>query len=87
MGKIDSKKVPMPPVPEKVDLFLPITFWSEILVTLDKKVQTLSQNYGFGQINVTIVVHDAQVKEVKFNDEIRIRGLIEKEKKDGEKSA
>lgn len=65
----------MPPVPEKVELFLPIAFWSEMLLTLDKKVQTLARIYRFGKVSLTIVVHDGEVKEVVFNDDIRVRGL------------
>lgn len=80
MAEDDSKKIPMPPLPDKVDLFLPLTFWSEILITLDKKLQALSQNYGYGSVKITIVVHDGEVKEVNFDDNIRIRGLVEKSK-------
>lgn len=68
----------MPPITPKVDLYLPLAFWSEILVTLDKKTQTLSTNYGFGEVNLSLIVHRGKVIEVLFNDKIRVRGLAEK---------
>lgn len=75
MEKIDSNKIPMPPLPEKVDLFLPVTFWSEILASLDKKTQTLCQEYGFGEVNLKLIVHNRTVVEVVFNDVIRMKGM------------
>jgi len=85
MEKIDPNKIPTPPLPDKVDLFLPLNFWSEILITLDKKLQALSTGYGYGSVKITITVHDGEVKEVMFDDNIRIRGLVEKSKTQGKK--
>jgi hypothetical protein len=73
--KIDPNKIPMPPTPDKVDLFLPITFWSEILMSLDRKTQVLSKEYGFGEVNMKLIVHNGTVVEVVFNDMIRMKGL------------
>ena len=62
----------------KSTLFLPIEFWSSIISTVDAKVQTLSEAYGFGTITITFVVHRGKVSEIYFDDRIRLKGMLEK---------
>lgn len=69
-----SKKVPMP---SKTNLYLPVKFWSTVLASLDSKVQGVCESYGFGIINLRIVIHNKRVSDIYFNDEVRIRGLVE----------
>lgn len=66
-------KIPMPPTKE--ELFIPIDFWSKILTSLDQKVQAVAFNYGWGKVNMTLVVQGGKISQVIFNDEIRISGL------------
>ena len=75
---MQEKVVPMPT--GKVNLYLPITFWSEILVHIDRKTEMLEKNYGYGKINVCLTVHDGKITDVIFTDEVRIRGLVDKTK-------
>lgn len=72
----NTEKIPMPVVKPK--LFLPIGFWSEVLVHLDKKTETLSELYGYGKVEMTITIMHGKVQDVIFNDEVRIRGLVDR---------
>ena len=63
---------------EKTNLYLPMSFWSSILATLDMKIENLSKTYGFGQINLSLIVHNGKVSEIYLTDEVRIRGMVEK---------
>lgn len=63
---------------DQKNLYLPLMFWSEILVVLDKKIEQLTKDYGFGRVSMTIVSHNGKITDVLFNDEVRVRGLVEK---------
>lgn len=65
---------------KKTQLYLPLEFWSEILVVLDKKMEQLTKDYGFGQVGLTIISHNGKVTDVIFEDQIRVRGLVDKAK-------
>ena len=80
MPKETSNQIPLPPLPTKVELFMPIEFWSEVLMTLDKKIQAVAQIYGFGKVSLTVSITNGGITEVSFDDNIRIRGLVEKAK-------
>lgn len=71
-------------LPDKVKLYLPIEFWSEIMIHLDKKAEMLAQEYGYGRINLSLAIHEGKVKDVIFTDEIRIRGIVEKTGRKGD---
>jgi len=45
---------------------------------LDRKLNALTDVYGFGAINLKLEVHNGKVVSVVFNDEIKVRGLVEK---------
>lgn len=77
MNKLADNRIQMPPI-EKAELFVPIAFWSEVLVHLDSKIETICKHYGFGKVEMTIKIHKDKIMEVSFSDEIRIRGLVEK---------
>lgn len=53
--------------------YLPIAFWSQIIKTMDTKAHSISQVYGYGKITMEFVVFNGHVKDVIFNDEVRIR--------------
>ena len=76
----DEQKIPLPPLPPKVELYMPLEFWSEILITLDKKTQAIAQTYGFGKVSLTLSITNGGITEVSFDDQIKIRGLVEKAK-------
>ena len=65
---------------EKVKLFLPITFWTEIVTTLDRKIETLCEVYGYGKISLGVTIKEGTVQSVSFNDDVTVRGLVEKAK-------
>lgn len=75
---MNEEKIPMPSLPEKIELYLPIAFWAELLATLDRKVQLLSRLEGFGEVTVSIIVHRGKVTEVMYLDKTRNRNLAEK---------
>lgn len=76
MTETIDEKIPMPPV--KADFKYPMSFWSEIVMHLDKKAQVISDDYGWGKINLTLIIQGGKVTQVVFNDEIRVSKLEEK---------
>ena len=70
--------MPPPPPPLKEELYVPASFWLEILSHMDRKIRALCEEFGYGEIGLTIRVHKEKIMEVKFTDEVRIRGLVEK---------
>lgn len=65
--------------PEKVRLFGGITYWSKILVTLDSKLEMICQKYGYGEIGLTIIIHNGKIMYTLFKDEIKVKeGPVEK---------
>lgn len=67
----------VPPPPPKQEFYLPTKFWLDVLTHLDSKMRILCEDYGHGKIGLTIKVHKSKITEVEFNDDIRIRSLIE----------
>jgi hypothetical protein len=76
MTGIINEKIPMPPI--KPDFKYPIEFWSEIVMHLDQKAKVISDDYGWGKINLTLIIQGGKVTQVVFNDEIRVSKLEEK---------
>ena len=74
--KTEEDKIPMPPT--RTQLFLPIVFWSSLMLHLDKKIESIIKNYGFGQVEMMVKIHKGKIMEVSFNDEVRVRELVEK---------
>lgn len=64
---------------EKTALFLPLSFWSKVILTLDRKVEMLCKQYGYGNVRLDLPIHKHHVLEAIFSDEIRVRGLVRKE--------
>lgn len=57
----------------KVELYLPLSFWSKIMITLDRKIHSLSDMYGFGSVSMQIIIRNGVVKDIVFSDEVRLR--------------
>ena len=58
---------------EKPKTYLPMSFWSQIVNTLDQKSESISKIYGYGKIDMSLIVFNGKVKDIIFNDEVRIR--------------
>ena len=58
---------------DKEKTHLPLTFWSQIIKTMDTKAEAISQVYGYGKIKMEFIVFNGHVKDVVFKDEVRIR--------------
>ena len=71
--KLDEKPKEEAKGEEKTKTFLPMPFWSQIVNTLDSKAQSVSEVYGYGKIDMSLIVFNGKVKDVIFNDEVRIR--------------
>ena len=69
----DKKDVP------KVKLYGGIDYWSKILVTMDKKLEAICENYGYGEIGLTIVIHNGKIMYSLFTDQIKVKenGVLE----------
>lgn len=61
---------------EKVNLYVPIESWSEIITTLDKKVEFICEKYGHGKVTLAITIAYGKVVDTVYMDEIRMRGVI-----------
>ena len=83
MTDIKEEKIPMPPEIPKVELFMPLDFWSEILMTLDKKTQGVAKIYGFGKVTLVITINNGGISSINFGEDVRIQGqdLTDKAKK------
>ena len=64
--------------PSNGNTYLPMDFWSQMVQTMDTKSRSLSEVYGFGKITMTFVFFNGKVKDVVFNDEVRLRPDWEK---------
>jgi len=62
---------------EKVELYLPLVFWSQLLMTLDRKTETIVKEFGYGKVHMTITVQKGKVIDVIYSDEIHVRHLVE----------
>jgi len=71
---MNEKLVP----PPKVNLYGGIDYWSKILVTLDKKLQVICENYGFGELGLTIVIHNGKIMYSLFSDKIKVKETEDK---------
>ena len=61
------------PIEEKVALYLPLSFWSKILITLDRKIHSMADMYGYGSVSMQVVIRKGAIKDIVFNDEVRVR--------------
>jgi len=52
---------------------MPLKFWSQVMVTLDKKISTLADNSGYGSVNLEVIVKRGDVQDVIFSDRVQIR--------------
>ena len=84
--KAGEKILPPSPLP-KVELFMPLDFWSEILMTLDKETQEVCRIYGFGKVSVTLTINNSGISAVNFGRDVKIQGqnLTDKAKKSSPK--
>jgi len=72
MATIAEEKT-APKTEEKTTTYLPMAFWTQIVNTLDQKAESISKIYGFGKIDMSLIVFNGKVKDIIFNDEVRIR--------------
>jgi hypothetical protein len=57
----------------KVDLFLPLAWWSKVMLMLDRKISAMSEVYGFGSVSMEVTIHKGKVKDVVLLDKARVR--------------
>ena len=73
---MSDQKIPTPPV--KKPLYLPVTFWAELLSILDKKVQSISEINGSGKISFEVVISKGIVSNIYFQDKVLATELAKK---------
>ena len=56
--------------------FLPTEFWLKMVQQMDTKTRFIAEGYGYGKITMTFVVWKGSVRDVVFNDELRVRPEI-----------
>ncbi len=59
--------------PEVKSLHIPAILWSQIIETVDRKVEMMHRDSGWGSISVEIVVKNGLVKDIVFADIMRLR--------------
>jgi len=74
---MNDLKIPIPPLPPKTTLNKPINFWSSVLLTLDRKLSTMEEIHGFGEINLTLTVHRGKLTKIMWSDKIFDNDLVE----------
>ena len=76
---LESKyRIPVPPVPPKGTLNKSINFWSEVLLRLDKKIQMMEENLGFGDIGITFRFYRGKITKIIWIDEITDLTMVKK---------
>lgn len=73
-----DEKIPAPHVPPQTTLHKSLGFWSSVLLIFDKKIQTLEEVHGYGEISLTVTVHRGKVNKVTWNDKFYSNDLVEK---------
>lgn len=58
---------------EPVKTHLPMEFWTQMVRTMDDKVKNVASIYGYGKIGFTVILFNGKVKDIVFNDEVRVR--------------
>jgi hypothetical protein len=69
-----TSKIPMPPPA----MLLPIEFWLEIDVILDKRLELIRNGSGHGVVRMEISMRDQQVYGVTFEERTTLRSLVKK---------
>lgn len=59
--------------PETTNLYMPPSWWGEVIGNLDNKIRLIAENYGFGSITFEATVAKGKVKDVVFKDKVRVR--------------
>lgn len=73
-----NNKIPIPPIPPKTNLYKSINFWADIMLKLDKKVQNMEENMGFGEVGITIIFHRGKIHRIVWEDNVSDISLVEK---------
>ena len=71
---LSEEKIPMPPI--KQEYYLPVKFLTNLLATLDYKIEILAKTVGYGFVTLRISVYKGRVANVHFNDEISMKQLV-----------
>lgn len=74
---IDNKKIPMPPVPAR-EFFIPLSFWTDLIMTLDKRAEMIAEGSGYGVIAIDVKLQNGKVYEVGIEEKTRLRNIVEK---------
>lgn len=54
-------------------MYMPLAWWSQIMLNIDRKIESMAGIYGYGSVSLEIVVRGGVVKDVVLKDEIRVR--------------
>jgi len=55
------------------DTKYPVEFWSHIVKILDERIKNISEGYGWGEVDLKIVIREKKILDVGFSDQITIR--------------
>lgn len=74
---IDKKTVPMPPIKQR-EFFIPLAFWSDLIITLDKRAEMIAEGSGYGIIAIDVKMQNGKVYEVGIEEKTTLRNIVEK---------
>jgi hypothetical protein len=57
----------------KEELFQPLEFWSDIVKVMDGRIKQIATTYGFGAVNLKILIKHGKVQVVTFSEEVSVR--------------
>jgi len=63
----------------KPELFQPMEFWSDTIKILDGRVKQIATTYGFGEVDLKLLIKHGRIQVVTFSEEVAVR----QEEKDG----
>lgn len=55
---------------KKIELSVPISFWSKILMQLDQKIQTMAVTKGFGSVSLEIRIKEGKIVYITWDDKV-----------------
>lgn len=73
---MSDTRVPTPAL--KREFFIPLAFWTDLIVTLDKRAEMIANGSGYGIIAVDVKLQNGKVYEVGIEEKTRLRNMVEK---------
>jgi hypothetical protein len=54
-------------------MHMPVSWWSQVISTLDRKIEGMSKITGFGEITLQLIMREGVIRDIVFKDEVTLR--------------